>query len=168
MKVDVTGFEALQRQFQDMEKDLNGAVKAALFNGAKIAADEVKAGLQSLPTAGTDQLDSDGNARYQRAGHMLSGPTPKQKEDLIESMGVASFREQNGKMTTSIGFNGYGRSTWKGGQKLPNQVLMREVESGTSWMRKHPVIRPAVTRTREKIKAEMSKTFKEKENLSNG
>lgn len=163
MKVNITGFEAVQRMFSDMENDLTAAVNAALFDGAKIAADEVKAGLQALPI----QEDKNGNAPYvPKGGARLNGITSKQKEDLIASMGIATFRKGNrGETSTSIGFDGYGRSTWKGGKPLPNQVLMREVESGTSWMNKHPVIRQAVTRTKDAIKAKMSETFKEKENI---
>lgn len=164
MKVNITGFEKVQKQFSDMEKDLEGAVKAALFDGAKIAADEVKAGLEALPV----QEDKNGNAPYMTKGHQLHGITSTQKEDLIASMGVAPFKTDSKGTNTSIGFNGYGRSTWKGGQPLPNQVLMREVESGTSWMQKHPVIRPAMARTKERIKSEMEKTFKEKEITDNG
>jgi HK97 gp10 family phage protein len=165
MKVNITGFEKVQKQFSDMEKDLEGAVKAALFDGAKIAADEVKRGLESLPV----QEDKNGNPPFvPKNGTPLHGITSTQKEDLISSMGVAPFKTDSKGTNTSIGFNGYGRSTWKGGQPLPNQVLMREVESGTSWMQKHPVIRPAMARTKEKIKAEMAKTFKEKEKVDNG
>ena len=162
MKVDITGFEAVNKMFADMERDLQGAVNAALFDGAKIAADEVKRGLEALPV----QEDKNGNAPFvPPGGTPLRGITSTQKQDLIESMGVASFKTDSKGTNTSIGFNGYGHSTWKGGQPLPNQVLMREVESGTSWMQKHPVIRQAMNRTKERIKAEMSKTFKEKENI---
>lgn len=166
MKLNVTGFDAVQKQFSQMEKELGAAVNAAVFNGAKIAADEVKKGLEALPV----QEDKNGKAPYvPKGGTPLNGITSTQKEDLINSMGIASFRKGNkGETSTSIGFDGYGRTTWKGGQPLPNQVLMREVESGTSWMKKHPVIRQAVSRTREQIKAEMSKAFKEKENIDNG
>lgn len=161
MKVNITGFDAVQRAFADLERNLTGAVNSALFDGAKIAADEVKAGLQALPV----QEDKNGNPPWQASGHQLTGITSAQKEDLINSMGIAAFKNRGGTVSTSIGFDGYGRSTWKGGQPLPNQVLMREVESGTSWMQKHPVIRPAVTRTKDAIKAAMEKKFKEKEKI---
>lgn len=161
MKVNITGFEEVTRSLNKLEQNVNEAVRAALFDGAKIAADEVKAGLQSLPI----QEDREGNAPWAPAGYQLSGITTKQREDLVNSLGIATFKTQDGKTNTSIGFDGYGRSTWQGGKPLPNQVLMREVESGTSWMQKHPVIRPAVTRTKATIKEAMSKTFKEKEKL---
>ena len=164
-KVEITGIDAVSRAFADLEANLSGAVNAALFDGAKIAADEVKAGLQALPV----QEDKNGNAPWQQPGHKLTGITSKQKEDLIDSMGIAAFRKgKAGATETSIGFDGYGRSTWRNGQPLPNQVLMREVESGTSWMQKHPVIRPAISRTKAAITAAMTAKFKEKEKINNG
>jgi hypothetical protein len=45
---------------------------------------------------------------------------------------------------------------------------MREVESGTSWMDKHPVVRPAVNRAKKKMTDLMDKKFKEKEIKDNG
>lgn len=160
MKIKIDGFDAVSRIFSDMEANLTDAVNKALYDGAAIMADEVKKGLEAMPTATTQQMDKNGNPKWQADGHQLTGPTPKQKEDLIDSMGLASFQKNGrGETSTSVGFDGYGRSTWHGGEPLPNQVLMREVESGTSWMRKNPVIRPAVSRTKERIKKVMEQKF---------
>lgn len=40
-------------------------------------------------------------------------------------------------------------------------MLMRSVESGTSFRKKHPVVRPAVTRSRKQAQAKMGETIDE-------
>ena len=165
MKVKLTGMDAVQRTFKDLEANLNYAMGSALFVGARVMVDEVNAGLQALPV----QENKAGHAPYVKPGKKLHGITSSQKSDLIGALGIAQFKETNGTLNTSVGFDGYcSDSYWHDGEKLPVQVLMREVESGTSWMDKHPVVRPAVNRAKKKMIDIMDKKFKEKEIKDNG
>ena len=53
-------------------------------------------------------------------------------------------------VNTKAGFDGYGSvKTKKYPKGVPNSMLMRSVESGTSFREKHPTVRPAVNKTRK-------------------
>lgn len=162
MNISSKGLEGLIRSLDKVSGDVEQIASRGVYVAAGAIADEVKSGLQSLPV----QNGEDGKPPYAPKGEQLRGVTSQQKQDLIDSMGIARFREENGVITTSIGFHGTGSTTSKkypGG--IPNRTLMRGVESGTSFRRKTPVIRPAVNRVKnravqlaaEKITEELKK-----------
>ena len=58
-----------------------------------------------------------------------------------------------------IGFDGYNKTKTKKYPKgQPNQVVARGVESGTTWKKKYPFVRPAVERARKAVQAKMAET----------
>lgn len=101
----------------------------AIYDGAKVIADNTKRALQSLPI---DQRPS--------APHRV-GITKLQKEGLIESYGIAPMRTDGDFTNVKVGFDGYNNvitKRWPMGQ--PNIMIARSIESGTSFMTKNPVI----------------------------
>lgn len=111
--------------------------RKAIHAGAKIVADEIKKNLQALPEE---------TYRLLREGEQFSGVPRQQKKDLLDSFGISPISiDDSGNWNTKIGFDGYGSNpTKKYPNGLPNQLLARAVESGSSVRKKKPFIRPAV------------------------
>lgn len=126
----------------------------AIYAGAKIVADKIKSNIESLPEE---------KFRYLRDGDQFDGVTKEQKQDLAESFGVARVdTDRNGDYNTKLGFDGYGKHpTEKYPQGLPNQLLARAVESGSSVRRKQPFVRTAVRSTKKTAQSEMGRVVDE-------
>ena len=129
-------------------------VRKAIFAGAKIVADKIKSNLEGMPTE---------KFRYLRGGDQFIGLTKQQKADLLASFGITPItRDEDGFWTAKIGFDGYGSmSTKKYPQGIPNQLLARAVESGSSVRRKHPFVRPAVNATKKAVVEKMDGVINE-------
>lgn len=107
--------------------------KEAIYEGAKILADEVKAGIDTIQ----------GIHEYQR-------------DDLKAALGVTPMKQnKNEDWNAKIGFDGYGsKPTEKYPQGVPNQLLARAIESGTSFRPKTPFVRRALNKRKaDAIKA---------------
>ncbi|HHY28089.1 MAG TPA: hypothetical protein GX523_15340 [Desulfitobacterium dehalogenans] len=128
--------------------------KKAIYAGAKIVADEIKSNLDAIPEE---------KFRYLRDGDQFSGITQEQKRDLLDSFGITPITtDEKGNWNAKIGFDGYGsKSTKKYHRGLPNQLLARAIESGSSVRRKVPFVRPAVTAKKKAAQAEMGRVVDE-------
>lgn len=114
-------------------------IGAAVYDGAKVMADAVKAELQALPT-------DDTHARGKKA----IGPTSQTKQDLIEHMGISPIQDDNGFLNVKVGFDGYnGHPTEKYPKGRPVPMLARAVQSGTSWMAPNPFVKNARSKSRK-------------------
>lgn len=113
----------------------------ALYDGAAIVADSVREGINSLPTSAPGQWGT--------AEDPLPGPSPKQKEGLLNSLGIATMKEDSGYFNVKLGFDGYNdikSKTWPQGQ--PNQLIARSIERGTSFMEARPFMKRSISRVR--------------------
>lgn len=156
-------------------KLLEDAVKA----GADPVADEIRNRLVKLPHQRFVRLGywSGGRRRF-RVSHgdmktqrLLMGKTSViekfravptgQKKDLLDSMGITPIRrDKRGFVHVKVGFDGYGSfptKTYPDG--VPNALLARSVESGSSVREKTPFVRPAVNATRKQAVDEMEKVI---------
>lgn len=135
---------------------LDKAVEA----GGGIVADEIRRRLDQLPT---DKF------RFLAEGEKFEGLPVVHHLDLLDSFGLTPVqRDRNGFVNVKAGFDGYGSiPTKKYPQGIPNQLLARSVESGSSVRQKTPFVRPAVNATRKKavdemdsvVRAELEKIF---------
>ena len=160
MNVSSKGLDAIISSFDSLDGKLVDICDKAVYKAAGLLADKLKANVQSLPI----EQDANGKAPY-KAGGKLYGITTTQQEDLVNSMGIAHFRNEGGVISTSIGFAGYGRTTSKKYPNgLPNRLLMRSIESGTSFRQKNPIVRQTITQTQkqaeETIKNEVTDNIK--------
>lgn len=123
----------------------------AIYNGAGIVADAIKDSIKGLPV----------NNQYGTESDPIRGVSSRQKADLIDGFGVAPMRkEANGDVNTKLGFGGYGRTPTKKYPKgVPNQLLARSVESGTTFRVKTPFVRPAVRKAKADAIQEMDRTI---------
>jgi len=136
--------------------------KKAIYAAAGIVADKIKSNLNSLPEE---------KFRYLRAGEKFVGVPERQKKDLIDSFGITPITTDNkGNWNAKIGFDGYGSiPTKKYPNGLPNQLLARAIESGSSVRRKKPFVRPAVNATKKQAQAKMAEIIdKEIEKIMGG
>jgi hypothetical protein len=117
--------------------------KKAIYQGAKVVADKISQNLNALPEE---------KFRFLRDGDKFSGVPARQKQDLINSFGITPIaRDSDGNWNAKIGFDGYGSAPTKKYPKgVPNQLLARSIESGSSVRHKRPFVRPAVNATRKK------------------
>ena len=102
-------------------------------------------------------------ALYEGAGVVadaIRNATPQDSGDLADSIGIAEFDQQADKVSTAIGFSGYDE---KG---VPNIVKARVLEHGRvdasgRTVAKHPFIRNAVRKAKQKALNAMQKRFEQ-------
>ena len=148
-------YELMLGKIGDASKDICGA---AIYEGAKIIADEVKSNLNALNTT-TDELAimkaNKGEPTY---------ITERAKNGLIKSFGVTPMsQDESGIYNVKLGFDGYNdvkTKKWPKGQ--PNQLIARACESGSSAMIKQPFFREAVQKTKKKAESRMAEVLDEK------
>lgn len=148
-------YELMLGKIGDASKDICGA---AIYEGAKIIADEVKNNLNSLNVT-TDEL-----AMLKAKKGEPTYITQRAKEGLIKSFGVTPMqRDRDGIYNVKLGFDGYNdvkTKKWPKGQ--PNQLIARACESGSSAMIKQPFFREAVQKTKKKAESRMAEVLDEK------
>lgn len=153
-KITFRGLDEYIRAIEKLGADSETMIERSIYPGAAVIADAVKAGINSLNTR------EDG-VRY-GGGHKAPGPTAQEKHDLAESFGLAPMRNDAGYINTKAGFGGYGSHKTKSFPRgVPNALVARSCESGTSWMNKQPFMRKAVTSSRKKAETEIIKAFDE-------
>lgn len=151
-KVTVSGLEEYANRLSGLYADCEEITKKAVYAGAEVVADEIKKGLKNLP------IDN----RHGTPEKPLKGVTKQQKSDLINAFGLAPIENRDGYIQTKAGVDGYGSTTSKKYPKgLPNALLMRSVESGTSFRVKTPVFRKAVNTSRKRSIEAMGKKIDE-------
>ena len=128
--------------------------KKAIYAGAEIVADAIKENLDALP---------DEEFRRLKDGEKFDGVPPIQKKDLVESFGITPIeRDKAGDWNAKVGFDGYGSTPTKAYPKgVPNQLIARAIESGSSVRQKHPFVAPAVRATRKAAQQAMGKVIDE-------
>lgn len=120
--------------------------------GAAPVADEIRRRLRNLPE---DEF------RRLGPGEVFSGLPDGQKQDLLDSLGVSPpQRDRKGFVNVKVGFDGYGSHPTKAYPRgVPNALIARATESGSSVREKTPFVRPAVNATRNKAVEEMDKSI---------
>lgn len=148
-------YELMLGKIGDASKDICGA---AIYEGAKIIADEVKNNLNSLNVT-TDEL-----AMLKAKKSEPTYITQRAKEGLIKSFGVTPMsQDRDGVYNVKLGFDGYnGVKTKKWPKGQPNQLIARACESGSSAMIKQPFFREAVQKTKKKAESRMAEVLDEK------
>lgn len=117
-------------------------LEKAVAAGAAVVADQIKANLEALPEEEFRKLGE---------GEIFRGLPAGQKKDLVDSFGLTPIeKDKNGFIHTKAGFDGYGSfPTNAYPQGVPNQLLARSAESGSSVRQKTPFVEPAVNETRK-------------------
>jgi HK97 gp10 family phage protein len=153
-KMTVNAGEDLINKLAKLSKDSDIIAKKVVRAGANPLADEIRKNIQSLPVE---------EMRTLQDGEKFDVITSGGKKDLLDGLGVTPpGMDKNGNTNVKVGFEGYGSYPTKKYHKgIPNALLARSIESGSSVRQKKPFIRPAINKTKEKCKEEMSKKFDE-------
>lgn len=158
-KLQVKGLDEYAEKLARLSKNTDGALRDTVRGGASVVADAIKGGLKSLPV----QEGENGLPPYATEGEKLTGVSRKQKQDLIDSFGLAPIENGDGYIHTKAGFDGYGSvKTKKYPEGVPNAMLARSIESGTTFREKTPVIRKAVNSSRKQAVEKMNQIIEEK------
>lgn len=132
-----------------LEEGQDAIAKKAIYEGAKIMAVEIENNLDALPT---DKF------RYLEEGEKFSGVPERQKADLIASFGIAEIKQSElGNWNTKLGFDGFGSlPTNAYPYGLPNNLLARAIESGSSVRVKTPFMKKSVDAAKGRVEAKMA------------
>lgn len=153
-KASLKGFDDFLASISAIGSNTESIAREALYNGADIMANAVKEELGAIPTVS----DNYNLVAYKSGAKMKL--SHRQKKGLVESMGIAKFKsEANGKITTSIGFDGYNDiKTKKYPKGQPNALIARVVESGSTYMDKTPFLRKATNKAKPTVEEKMKET----------
>ena len=150
--MEIRGFDELELQLSKLaDPEISKEVVQA---GAQPIADQIRKNLEALP---------EDKFRYLKKGEVFTGVPKQQKQDLLDSLGITPPDiDFDGNTNIKIGFDGYGKiPTKKYPKGVPNQLLARAVESGSSVREKTPFIRKAVNKAKKLAEAEMQKKLNE-------
>jgi HK97 gp10 family phage protein len=149
-RVAVNGLAELSKQITQLADAGDAIGKMAVYDGAKVIADEVRRQIGNLP---------EDEERYLTRGDQYGVVTETEKKDLAKSLGVSTIERNAEGVRTVIGFAGYGsKPTKKYPNGLPMPLLARAIESGSSVRKKHPFMRKAVNAKQKEAKRVMVET----------
>lgn len=155
-KIKFDGLDAYERKLSRLGKAGKDIAGKAIYVGAGIIADEIRAGAEALPA----KPDIEGLAAYRR-----KSPAPlteSAKQGILDGLGIAPMQEENGYFYVKVGFEGYNRiKTRKYPKGQPTAMIVRSLESGSSVSKKRPFVRPAVNRKKEEAEKAMAKVIDE-------
>ncbi|MEG1619251.1 MAG: hypothetical protein RR335_06755 [Eubacterium sp.] len=136
--------------------DCTEIAKEAIYEGAKIVADEMKNEINKIPR---DRY------RYLKKGEKYNVAPEGEKKDLKESFGITKMKEDMMSWNVKIGFDGYGKyKTKKYPNGVPNQLIARAIESGSSVRGKYPFVRNTIKRKKREVVKKMDDVI-EKETM---
>ena len=129
------GLKELSEMLSKLEKNADSVASMALYDGAGIMADEIRKQAKGIRTA-PFKYASKGQTRL---------PSPEEKE-IVENadVGIAHFEGSGTEVNTSVGYKNAGYADLAG-KKKPVPMIVASVNSGTSFMKKQPFFRKAVS-----------------------
>ena len=136
-RIHFPGMRVYEGKIESLGRKGRDIAGRAVYYGAGVVADAIRESIQtSIPETAGEK----------------GGTT---KKGLLDGLGVAEIRDDNGFYNVKIGFVGYNAAG------RPNALMARVFESGTSKQQKRPFIRPAVIHCKKQAEAAMAKTADE-------
>lgn len=156
MSVKIINADSELKEFRSLMK--MDFAKEIIYEGAGVIADEMRKEIESLPI----QEKEDGSAPFAKEGFTLHGITSTQKKDLLDGFGIAPIENDGTVTETNIGFEGYGSvPTKKYPKGIPNRLLARSIESGTSFRKKTPFMRKTIQKKKKEAIQKMQEKLDE-------
>lgn len=134
-----SGLDAYIRKLENLTAHSRGICKMALWEGGKVIGDSIKSALNDIPV----------QDEYVQKGEKRTGVRTEEKEAIIAAFGLSKMRTGSN-ISTKAGF--------KAGTKI------RAVESGASYMQKHPVVRKAINQAKPAAEAAIKEKLEEETN----
>ena len=136
----VEGMEQITGMLKQAGEAAEGIAAQALYKGAGIVADEISKKAAGLKTKRVKFPMRDGQRM----------PSPEEKAIVTGqgAAGIAKFKFNGTTVDTSIGYSrsGYATAPWNGKQ-VPIAKIANAINHGTSFMKKQPFIRQAVSQS---------------------
>lgn len=140
------GMDGISSMLEKIEKAAPAIASKALYEGAGIMAEEIRAGAEGIQTA-----------PFRGAGRVWRYPSPEEKEILVEAgAGIAKFDRNGAEVDTSVGYSKTGYAEL-GTETKPIPLIANAINSGTSFMRKQPFFRKAARIGGQKAMAAMTR-----------
>lgn len=132
------GLNSYVAYLQKLNLATDEIIKESVYQMAKVVADQVRSNIESLHAVS----NSANIATYRLGYSRLSEP---EKQGLLDGFGVSPMQKDNGYINVKLGFDGYNTvETKKYPKGQPNALIARVTESGSTYRKKTPFIRPAV------------------------
>ena len=153
-RLQVKGIDEYALKLSRLGDNVKSVGGEAIYSAADLVADQIRANINGLRTVSEIE-----NIRAYKSGQK-SQLSKKQKEGLLDSLGITKLRDDNGYLNVKIGFDGYNSiKTKKYPKGQPNQLIARVTESGSIYMDKMPFVRPAVTKMRKPAQEAMQEVI---------
>ena len=133
MSIRTDGMEDLNRILASLNEKARDVAAGSLYEGAAIVGDAFTAAVNSI------QTEPYTGPKENRK------PSPEEKQALIGRTGIARFKVTGDDVDTLIGVTEAAGYAYIGRTKKAVRLIARAVNSGTSFMKKQPVFRRAVT-----------------------
>lgn len=151
-KLTIKGLDEFELLLSKVGNESENIARKAIYEAAGIVANELK--------KETNNLDDRNYLFYGNESNESYAITKQQKQDLLDSIGIAKFEDNYGVINTNVSFGGYGsRPTAKYPKGLPNKLLANSINSGTSFRRKNPFARRAISRCRKLAQSKMIEVY---------
>ena len=147
MKIETKGLDELNYMISKLGSEAMNVASAALYDGAGIVADAMKAAANSI------QAEPQRPKNRPPAKTPARLPTPAEKAAVVDKTGIAKFRKTNGEVNTLIGVAGNAGYAMINGHRTPVRMIARAINSGTSFMKKQPVFRKAASTSTSQAQA---------------
>jgi hypothetical protein len=146
------GLDDYLADLQKMEQLTDAMCGRAIYQGAKIVADEVRENIKKIPEA----------KKSKKNEFLTRGVTEAQRNGLLEGFGIAKKQTSDGFIHVKIGFDGYNETkTEKYPNGQPNSMIARTIESGNSWHQKTPFIAPSCRSAKDRAEGAMQLSIDE-------
>ena len=147
------GADELLRKMDKLPEKAAKIAAEALYEGAGVMADAVSQAVQGIVTE---------EFRYATGGRTRM-PSPEEKAIVANAKhGVAKFRNDGTKIQTSIGYQNAGYAMLKGKRK-PIPLIANSINHGTSFMKKQPFMRQAISKNQGAAIAAIEAGIKKRE-----
>lgn len=144
------GLEEYLEKLGNLQEISPGLAGRAIYEGAKIVADKIRKNIESLPV-------QEGPVKGKRRD-----PYPDEKDGLLDGLGVAKKKVNDGFINVKIGMDGYNsRVTTKYPKGHPNAMIARTINAGSTFMNRHPFITSAVNSSRAAAEEKMKEIIEE-------
>lgn len=150
------GLKEYEKRLSTLGKEGKAIAEKAVYAGAAIIADAVRANINALPAV----KDEWGLVAY---NNNWSAPlTETAKKGLQDGFGISPMANEDGILNVKLGFDGYNDiKTKKYPKGQPNAMIARSLESGSSIAKKRPFVAPAVRKTKKTAEETMAKIIDE-------
>lgn len=146
------GLNKYLEQLGNLEYEADGMAGQAIFEGAKIVADKIRANIASLPV-------QDGPVK----GGVRRDPTQVEIDGMLAGLGIARKQVDGSFINVKIGMDGYNTHvTEKYPKGHANAMVARTINAGSTWMNRHPFINDAVKATKKQAEEAMREKIEER------